>query len=106
MTKRAKLEAHARMFGKGVLTMRKELRLSTEELDPRLHPGGAAVCRVLWAFSRTTGRLRVTALSASPASREGARSRHGGEQHLGPVLSLQEDAQAARSGLRRSAFSQ
>ena len=32
MTKRETATAHARLFGKAVLTMRKELRLSTEEL--------------------------------------------------------------------------
>ena len=32
MTKRESLQAHARMFGKAVLTTRKELRLNTEEL--------------------------------------------------------------------------
>jgi len=34
------------------------------------------------------GGRRVTALSASPASREEARSRHGGEQHLGRIPDL------------------
>jgi len=32
MTKRERASAHARLFGKAVLTMRNELRLSTEEL--------------------------------------------------------------------------
>ena len=32
MTKRERMQAHARIFGKAVLTMRKELRLSTEGL--------------------------------------------------------------------------
>ena len=32
MTRRERANAHARIFGKAVLTMRKELRLSTEEL--------------------------------------------------------------------------
>lgn len=33
MTKRERANAHARVFGKAVLPMRKELRLSTEELS-------------------------------------------------------------------------
>lgn len=32
MTKRERMQAHARIFGKAVLAMRKELRLSTEGL--------------------------------------------------------------------------
>lgn len=32
MTRRERVDAHARLFGKAVLTMRKELRLSTERL--------------------------------------------------------------------------
>ena len=32
MTKRERMQAHARMFGRAVLTMRKELRVSTEGL--------------------------------------------------------------------------
>jgi hypothetical protein len=32
MTKRERAKAHARLFGKALLTMRKELRLSTEEV--------------------------------------------------------------------------
>jgi transcriptional regulator with XRE-family HTH domain len=32
MTRREKANAHARLFGKAVLTMRKELRLPTDEL--------------------------------------------------------------------------
>ena len=33
MTKRERMNAHARVFGKAVLTMRKEFHLSTEELS-------------------------------------------------------------------------